>query len=405
MDKTEFYPFEVRLPLEEPQLARLVPRYELSLILESESNGSNDTWFRGVKDDAGLFPEFAETIETVEDGIVELEPSGELTNPRVFGMLQHQLLDRLVRRVDTNQENIGLSQVEIRVLDYLDVVLPISPDDEVVINAGGDENPRPSWFDYVTQQAEKIQDELIDGEIQADNLVVTPEVRVRAMREGRIARGREYLKNTAIIAGLGVTALVGGEVVGSVVNAESVENAAPYIADILGVWAGLRGFNWMAYSQMASDKEKDFARRLNFPLFNESDMSFDDLQTEINHEELQARREYETNVSVYNFDEAGKYYSGRQARSIVLHFLKAVERISNVDDPFVYLVENVEECLDEEMRGEPTALSEIYRLLDKYLPISDKDMVTPVNELTGEKTWRGFFEAYLTKKKKESVGN
>lgn len=405
MDKTEFYPVEVRVPLEEPQLARLVPRYELSLILEAESNGSNDTWFRSVKDDAGLFPEFAETIETVEDGIVELESSGELNIPRVFGMLQHQLLDRLVQRVDTNQENAGLSQSEVRVLDYLDVVLPISPDDEVVKNVHGDENPRPSWFDYVTQQSEKAEEGLGEGELRADNLIVTPEVRVRAMREGRIARGREYLKNTAVIAGLGVTALVGGEVVGSVVNVESVENATPYIAGVLGVYAGIRGFNWMAYSQIASDKERNFARRLDFPLFNEPYVSFDDLQTEINHEELQARREHEMNVSVYYFDDAEKYYSGRQARSIVLHFLKAVERISNVDDPFVYLVEKVEECLEDEMRGEPEVLSEIYRLLDKHLPISDKDTVTPVNELTGEKTWRGFFEAYLTKKKKESVGN
>lgn len=394
MDKIEFYPVEVRVPLEEPQLARLVPRYELSLILEAESNGSNDTWFRGVKDDAGLFPEFAETIETVEDGIVELESSGELNNPRVFGMLQHQLLDRLVRRVDTNQENIGLSQVEIRVLDYLDVVLPISPDDEVVINAGGDENPRPSWFDYVTQQAEKIQDELIDGEIQADNLVVPPEVRVRAMREGRIARGREYLKNSAIIAGLGVTALVGGEVVGSVVNADSVENAAQFISGALGGWAVLRGLNWILASVGGAQYEREFAERLQYPIFESSQLK--------KNITLLAAEDYKADDAPRDLSRPAreKYNAEKSARNYVLDILDLINRDPSSTYPFIALADRLD-VYDESQDYDAAVKREIYRLLDKYLPITGKDTVTPVNELTGEKTWRGFFEDYLTENKQK----
>ncbi len=394
MDKIEFYPVEVRVPLEEPQLARLVPRYELSLILEAESNGSNDTWFRGVKDDAGLFPEFAETIETVEDGIVELESSGELNNPRVFGMLQHQLLDRLVRRVDTNQENIGLSQVEIRVLDYLDVVLPISPDDEVVINAGGDENPRPSWFDYVTQQAEKIQDELIDGEIQADNLVVPPEVRVRAMREGRIARGREYLKNSAIIAGLGVTALVGGEVVGSVVNADSVENATQFISGALGGWAVLRGLNWILASVGGAQYEREFAERLQYPIFESSQLK--------KNITLLAAEDYKADDAPRDLSRPAreKYNAEKSARNYVLDILDLINRDPSSTYPFIALADRLD-VYDESQDYDAAVKREIYRLLDKYLPITGKDTVTPVNELTGEKTWRGFFEDYLTENKQK----
>ncbi|HMS23416.1 MAG TPA: hypothetical protein PKB09_01265 [Candidatus Saccharibacteria bacterium] len=404
MDRTEFYPAEVRVPLEEPQLSSLWPVRSFSVVQMIGTRPVGHDWEKQQKMDAEMFPEFEKTIFDIEDGVAELKSTGELSNSRVFGMLQHQFLDDLVQGVDTSQKNAGLSQAEIRVLDYLDVVLPISPDDEVVIYADGEQSPRPSWSDYVTQQAEKIQDDLIGGEIQADNLVVTPEVKVRAMREGRIARGREHLKNSAIIAGLGIAALVGGEVVSNAADVEVIGESTRVAANVLGFWAGFKALAWMASSQQSVANEKAFRRRLEFPLFNEADLKFEDIRTEINHEELQARRKHETNVSVYYFDDAEKYYSGRQARSIVLQFLEGVETISNSDEPFVFLAERVKECL-EEAEDIPEKLLEMYRLLDKHLPISDKDMVTPVNELTGEKTWRGFFEAYLTKKKKESIGN
>jgi hypothetical protein len=403
MERTELCPEEVRIPLKEPQLAHLIPRYELSTIREAKWNGSNDTWFREVRNDAGLFQEFAEKIETVEDGIVELESSGELTNSRVFGMLQHQLFDRLVRRVDPNQENNGLSQSEIRILNYLDVVLPISPEDEVVDNIYGDENPRPSWFDYVTQQASRVSEILQNEDEIVENLVVTPEQRVKAVRENRIARGREYLKNTAIIAGVGAIALVSGDVVSNATDIDAIGDTAELAAKLLGGWAGFRSLIWIAISQEASANEKAFARRMEFPLFNKAYVKFDDIRTEINYEGLQAHKGYWAKVvsKESKKTEKEKYDAEKQARSTVLDFLAEIEATSDNDDSFVYLAEQVEEFLEEEKRGNPSGLSEIYRLLDKYLPISEKDTVTPVNKLTGEKTWRGFFENYLTKNKQK----
>lgn len=394
MDKTEFYPAEVRIPLEEPQLSHLLPARRFSVVQMIGTRPVGFEWETQQKMDAELFPEFEKKIFDIEDGVAELQATGELTNTRVFGMLQHQLFDDLVLRVDTTKENAGLSQAEIRVLDYLDVVLPISPDDEVVDNVAEDENPRPSWFDYVTQQAEKIQDEMIDGEIQADNLVVPPEVRVRAMREGRIARGREYLKNSAIIAGLGVTALVGGEVVGSVVNADSVENATQFISGALGGWAVLRGLNWILASVGGAQYEREFAERLQYPIFESSQLK--------KNITLLAAEDYKADDAPRDLSRPAreKYNAEKSARNYVLDILDLINSDPSSTYPFIALADRLD-VYDESQDYDAAVKREIYRLLDKYLPITGKDTVTPVNELTGEKTWRGFFEDYLTENKQK----
>lgn len=398
MDKTDFYPVEVRVPLEEPRLVFAGPIRPLSFTVTVGGLPTGSEWAKQQKVDTELFPEFVDTIETVENGIAELESTGELTNSRVFGMLQHQLLDDLVQSVDTSQENAGLSQAEIRVLDYLDVVLPISPDDEVVDNVAEDENPRPSWFDYVTQQASRVNKILQTDDEITENIVVAPEVKVRAMREGRIARGREYLKRTAIIAGLGVTALVGGEVAGSVADADGVENATQFIAGILGSWAGIRGLNWISASVGGAQYERELAKRLQYPIFESSQLK--------KNITLLAAEDYMKDDAPRDLSRPAreKYNAEKSARNYVLDLLDLINKDPGSTYPFIALADRLD-VYDESQDYDAAVKREIYMLLDKYLPISDKDTVTPVNELTGEKTWRGFFEEYLAEKKKESLGN
>lgn len=394
MDRTEFYPAEVRVPLEEPQLSIVnPPRRFFSHVLAVGGLPTGTDWEREQKMNAELFPEFVDTIEGVEEGIVELQSTGELTNSRVFRMLQHQLLDDLVRRVDTNQENVGLSQAEIRVLDYLDVVLPISPDDEVVENSAGDENPKPSWFDYVTQQAKKVEKQMTEGDLDADNVVVLPETRVKAMRAGRVEQLRGYLWRTAIIAGVGAVALVGGEVAGNVADIDAISDATEQVAKVLGGWAGFRTLKWAIGSQVGNANEKAFAKRLEFPLI--SKVNYDEVTTKIKYADILAGEKKESDPE-QAFEE---YYGEKEARKVLLIFLDRMTTASGPADYQFEFLANVLE-VDTIVGRNEAKINEIYRLLEEYLPISDKDTVTPVNELTGEKTWRGFFEDYLAKKKK-----
>jgi hypothetical protein len=370
---------------------------------------------RGMADIYESHPDIRAQIEAVELGYVLLAETGEVTQERIHRMIDHQFASAsIANRAETLWDDWLEDEADTIVSDmyfcwYLDFAFPIDEQDTVTPRPDED---GPYWVDYVLKQGDilagRLHDEpQYDPQVAEDTGEESAPTPTELLRQ-RLAGYSERTRHAKWID----TALVLG---GAAVIAAS-ETIAPHGVGSLGADAGGIAEFLTAYRVLTRTAVKRGLNR--------------EIQESLTTEKLAATLpviapEYGTEFAIESLVHAHALARAKsqsawegtseasepeqqidatlqeQALREIARDLSVLSKHNGIEHAIAWVVQDL--LRDQGRvdvsgdRWEATLLRIRTNILDRYLPIDqERDRLTPVNPLTGEKTWAEYI-AWLAK--------